>query len=189
MELDTKKSIVRNSLDCGTIQGSKLSGFLFNVYSNEIPLLHKLINTEIYYKMGGKKINLKNISHDTTNFVDDSHSIIGFKDHEKIKIYLEQYFNLLIQFYNINRVKLNTNKTNLMIVSKRKNYNFFKNFTFEAGTDTICNQNSIKILGTIVQNDLNLDKGMNKLTATLHNRIFHIRKVSKFTKFGTRLKF
>ena len=56
VELDTKKSIVRNSLDCGTIQGSKLSGFLFNVYSNEIPLLHKLINTEIYYKMGGKKL-------------------------------------------------------------------------------------------------------------------------------------
>ena len=40
VKLETTNSIVRNSINCGTIQGSKLSGFLFNIYSNEIPLLN-----------------------------------------------------------------------------------------------------------------------------------------------------
>ena len=76
-----------------------------------------------------------------------------------------------------------------MIVSKRKNNTFFKKFTFTAGTDTICNKNSMKILGTMVQNDLGLDKEINKLSSTLHNRICNIKKVTKFTNFFTRLNF
>ena len=59
VRLDTKNSIIRNSVNCGTIQGSKMSGCLFNLYNNEIPLLSKLINTNIYYKMGGAKLNVK----------------------------------------------------------------------------------------------------------------------------------
>ena len=31
VRLDTKNSILRNSVDCGTIQGSKMSGCLFNI--------------------------------------------------------------------------------------------------------------------------------------------------------------
>ena len=92
VKLETKNSIMRNSVNCGTIQGSKLSGFLFNIYGNEIPLLHKLINTEIYYKMGAKTINIKNTNHGTITFVDDSSNIIGFKDHSKLNKYLENYF-------------------------------------------------------------------------------------------------
>ena len=95
VRLDTKNSILRNSVDCGTIQGGKLSGFLFNIYNNEIPLLPKLINTDIYYKMGGKKLNTRNIQHHITNFVDDNSNIISLKNHENIKQYLENYFLLL----------------------------------------------------------------------------------------------
>ena len=67
--------------------------------------------------------------------------------------------------------------------------NFFKNFTFQAGKDTIKNSNSIKILGTIIQNDLRLDKTINKLTSELHNRIHNIRTLTPYTNFSTRYKF
>ena len=50
VRLDTKNSVIRNSVNCGTIQGSKMSGCLFNLYNNEIPLLPNLINSQIYYK-------------------------------------------------------------------------------------------------------------------------------------------
>ena len=189
VRLDTKNSILRYSVNCGTIQGSKLSGFLFNIYNNEIPLLYKLINSDIYFKMGGSKLNTKTINHQITNFVDDNSNIISFKNHEDIKSYLENYFLLLIRFYNINKVKLNSDKTKLTIVSKNSMESIFKNFTFRAGNDTIKNCSSIKILGTFIQSDLKLDKSINKLCSELHHRIHNIRRLTPFTDFDTRKKF
>ena len=142
VRLDTTNSILRNSLNCGTIQGSKLSGFLFNIFNNEIPLLPQLLNTDLYFKMGGQKICTKNINHHITNFVDDNNNIISFKNHENIKIYLENYFLLLIKYYNINKVKLNSDKTKLTIIFKNSMEYFFKNFTFKAGKDIIKNSNT-----------------------------------------------
>ena len=89
--------------------------------------------------MGGSKLNTKNINHQITNFVDDNSNIISFKNHEDIKNYLENYFLLLIRFYNINKVKLNSDKTKLTIVSKNSMESIFKNFTFRAGNDSIKN--------------------------------------------------
>ena len=37
VEIDTKRSRLRKSLDCSVIQGSKLSGLLYTLYTNEIP--------------------------------------------------------------------------------------------------------------------------------------------------------
>ena len=171
VRLDTKNYILRNSVNCGSIQGSKLSGCIFNIFNNEIPLLPNLINTNIFFKMGGKKINLKNTKHHLTNFVDYNTNIRSFKNHEIIKVYLENYFILLIKYYNINKAKLNNDKTKLCMIYKNKMDCFFKNFTVKAGNDMIRNRNNIKIFGTIIQNDLGLDKSVNKICSELHQRI------------------
>ena len=65
----------------------------------------------------------------------------------------------------------------------------FKNFTFNAGNDIIKNNFTIKILGTIIQADLKLDKTINKLSSELHNKIYNIRKLTPFTNFKTRYQF
>ena len=44
-------------------------------------------------------------------------------------------------------------------------------------------------MGTIIQNDLRLDKTINKLTSELHNRIYNIRTLTPYTNFSTRSKF
>ena len=180
---------MRNSINCGSIQGSKLSGFMFNLYNNEIPLLPKLINTSIYFKMGGQKLDTKNTNHNVTTFVDDNSNIIGFKNHEKIKKYLENHFLLLSKYYNINKVKLNGDKLKLCIVYKSSMANLFKNFFFKAGEDVIKNSNCIKILGTIIQNDLKMDKTINKICSELHHKIHNIRKITPYTNFTTRSRF
>ena len=126
--------------------------------------------------MGESKLNIKNIYHQITNFVDDNTNIISFKNHENIKKYLENYFLLLIRFYNINKVKLNSDKTKLTIVCKNSMESLFKNFTFKAGNDIIKKCSSIKILGTIIQSDLKIDKSINKLCSELHHRIYNIRR-------------
>ena len=47
VEIDTKRSRLRKSLDCSVIQGSKLSGLLYTLYTNEIPQLHSLMHKDI----------------------------------------------------------------------------------------------------------------------------------------------
>ena len=126
VELDTKRSILRNSVNCGSIQGSKLSGFLFNIYSNEIPLLPHIINTKLYFKMGGTKLDVKNTCHNIVTFVDDNQNIVSFKHHEKMKSYLENYFFILKKYYNINKIKLNDDKTKLCIIHKNSMTKFSK---------------------------------------------------------------
>ena len=48
VEIDTQRSQLRQSLNCSVIGGGKLSGLLYTLYTNEIPLLHTLMNNNIY---------------------------------------------------------------------------------------------------------------------------------------------
>ena len=77
VQIDTTRSIRLKSLPCSVIQGSKLSGILYTIYTNEIPLINRLMNTEYFTKITQCPFNLtKNIGHTTTNFVDDSTNLI-----------------------------------------------------------------------------------------------------------------
>ena len=163
---------------------------MFNAYCNEIPRLPKLINTDIYHKLVCKsKLDTKNISHMVTNFVDDSSNIIGFKNHNIIRNYIEKYYILLTKFYNINRLKINNDKNKMIIINKPKWDNIFKNFSFKAGKEIVKAKYKIKILGIWIQNDLKMDSEINKLSSNLPNTINNINKISKYTDFKSRLNF
>ena len=69
VQIDTKRSRLRKSLDCSIIQGSKLSGLLYTLYTNEIPLLHTLMDKEIYTKLTNQdKTTTTDTDHNTVNF-------------------------------------------------------------------------------------------------------------------------
>ena len=40
VEIDCYRSDVKMTPECGCVQGSKLSGVLYSIYTNEIPLQH-----------------------------------------------------------------------------------------------------------------------------------------------------
>ena len=190
VKLEHMNSVLRNAPYCSVVQGSKLSGLMFNLYCNEVPILHKLINTDIYHKLVSKNpLNIKNIAHNIINFVDDSTNVISFRDHNKIKPYLENYYDLLMRYYNINKMKINNDKNKLLIINKPKLDNVLKNFHFFAKDEIVRAQFKIKILGTWIQNDMRMDADINKLLSILHNRINNIRKINKYTDFHSRLNF
>ena len=56
-------------------------------------------------------------------------------------------------------------------------------------SDKIVPKNSIKILGIYIRSDLKLDTQINKLCSNLHNRLFQLRKITKYSTFSTRLNF
>ena len=112
VEIDTNRSNILNSLNCSVIQGSKLSGILYTIYTNEIPLLHTLMHKEIFTKLRGhKQTTSKNIKHNTINFVDDSTNIISTKNIDDIQNYINYFYSLIEAVYNINKLVIN-NHTN-----------------------------------------------------------------------------
>ena len=81
VQLETYNSDITSALPCSCIQGSKLSSLLYTLYTNEIPLLYKLINNKLYKSITGQDtIEFKNIEHLTVKFVDDSNNVITFDD-------------------------------------------------------------------------------------------------------------
>ena len=108
VEIEIFRSEILESLECSVIQGSKLSGLFYTIYTNEIPLLYKLLHDDWFKKLTGLVTQkFKSISHLTVNFVDYSTSIITFSDTSNIKRYLESYYTLLHNYYNINKLKIN----------------------------------------------------------------------------------
>ena len=73
VEVDTKRSKLINSLPYSVIQGSKLSGLLYNIYTNEIPLLQNILRNKDYFKKitGLNLPPLPKVDHQVINFVDD----------------------------------------------------------------------------------------------------------------------
>ena len=190
VEIDTHKSQIKNSLPCSVVQGGKLSGILYTLYTNEIPLLHQLMHNDWFYKLTkNSRVIYKNIDHTTVNFVDDSTNVIAFIDHSQIKSYLTQYYNLIQSYYNINKLKINADKTQLLLIYKNKHKENLKNFFFKANQFKITPKKVITILGAHLREDLKLDTQIGNLVGQLHNRIFEIKQISKYTNFKTRLDF
>ena len=178
-------SQIKMSPNCSVVQGSKLSSVLYNIYTNEIPLLYKLVNDKTYETLTFENLyKITNIEHNTINFVDDSTSIITFKTGNNIKLYLESYFKLLLSFYNANHFKINPDKTNLLLINI-----YTKDFTFWAGNYLIKTKKVIKILGIFIRRDLKLDTQVGKVCSELHNRIINIRNITKLSTVKARLNF
>ena len=51
VQIDTFNSDIKKSLPCSCVQGSKFSETLYTLYTNEIPLLHKLMHNDWYKKL------------------------------------------------------------------------------------------------------------------------------------------
>ena len=101
VEIDTYRSEIKSSNNCSVIQGSKLSGILYTIYTNKIPMIHTLLNDEIFTTItGNPTIDTKEIEHLTVNFGDDSTNLIITKDPTKLQTYLNNFYILLQKVYH-----------------------------------------------------------------------------------------
>ena len=191
VEVDTFRSNLIKNLPCSCIQGSKLSGILYTIYTCEIPLVKNLMkNTPLYRAITETDPpNFKAPKHDIDTFVDDSFNTIAFEPSAKIKTYLEKYYELMHSYYNANMLKINPQKTKLMFVSKHKYRPLTKNFTFKAKGHEIKPVPCLKILGSFVSHDLSQEREISQLLSTLNHRVNQFEKLKKYTDFHTRLQF
>ena len=71
-----KKSTMIDCLDCGVVHGSKLSGLLYTIYRNEVPVLQNILtNQDLCHTVGAQLYEKLPVKHDVVNFVDDSNSV------------------------------------------------------------------------------------------------------------------
>merc|ERR1712240_403560 len=197
VQVDTFNSKIVNAPRRSVFQGSKMSGLLYSIYVNEVTLIHKLLNKNLYHnqnlynlmtkdKIKAFKDKIENI---TYNFVDDSTSIISFTNPTDIKNYLTKYFKLLQAFYRINKLQINSDKTQLMLSHRPKFNNMLSNFIFMTGNDLIKNKTCIKILGFTIRNNLDLTTQIGNVCSNLHYRLHNIRQLTNITSMKTRLVF
>ena len=80
-----------------------MSATLYTLYTNEVLELQKLLNTKIFNKITKSQLqqNYTNINHIIIDYIDDLTNIISTKDHDTIKAYLEDYYELLHNYYNL----------------------------------------------------------------------------------------
>ena len=97
-------------------------------------------------------------NHPNICFVDDTSAIIGFKSKQGIKTYLEKYFQLMKCYYNINMLKVNPDKSQLMVSAKPKYLNETKFLQFQADEYVIKNKPCMTILGSILSCDLSNER-------------------------------
>ena len=141
VELDTFPSTVTKSLNCSVMQGSKLSALLYSIYTNEIPMLCKIMtDDELYNKITGGKIRnefdariYEKLNHFTINYIDDSTNINSHKDCKLLEKYLFQFYVLLESYYSINKLKINDDKTVLVVIDGGNNPSEVSKISFFCG--------------------------------------------------------
>ena len=92
-DINCKKSETIRCLPCGVVQGSKLSGILYTIYTNEVPILHKILqnhNVCGIISINPPKDDIE--EHEVVNFVDDSNSVIAGTEDTELEKYINTYF-------------------------------------------------------------------------------------------------
>ena len=135
---------------CSVTQGSKHSGFLYTIFSIEIPVIPILLRQKQLLEtlMEMNIPQFYGTEHRINRYVNDSSNMIGTDTVEEMKIYIENYINVLEKFYSHNGLNINSRKTKIMITKQSRNYQNKAITTFKTSSGEkikVCN--SMKILG------------------------------------------
>ena len=145
----------------GVPQGSVLGPLLFNIYINDI-----------FFAL--KEVEICNFADDTTPYVCDSNL-------KTVLEKLECNSELAIAWFEVNYMKLNTDKCHLLISGNKHEHIYAK-----VGHDVIWESNSVKLLGVTIDNDLKFDKHVSNICLKANRKLSALARVSKFLSFQKR---
>ena len=92
------------------------------------------MNHQLFQKLTGVNLNItpNKIDHDTINFVDDSTNIISSPEIPLIQDYINNFYLLLESVYNTNKLIINKDKKELMLICKMKFHKLTRNLKINA---------------------------------------------------------
>ena len=189
-ELNTKRLKIKTTGPYSVIQGSKLSSLMFTLYINEIPLIHKLLeDQEIMETVLNENAMKIDVDHEVQNFVDDSNSTMAFSDPENAKPYINTYVKLLEEYYNMSKIAINSDKTNVMVVNHPANESTAKNVTLETSKGPVKPKEQFRILGWIQCRSLSHMPHMNQVSKIVFGRLSAANNLKKYMSQECRQRF
>ena len=160
-----------------------MSSILYILYTNEVPAIHKLIEdtewTEKNLEETGTKFT--DNEHNTVNFIDDSNSMISFADPTEANKYIERFFSILKIYYNDMKLKMNSDKTSLLIISK-PNLDKYKNDEEEV----IKPKPQIKLLGWTMNERSKQDSNLNIVIGSITRILINLKPIEKYMNVKAR---
>ena len=69
--------------------------------------------------MSSPCIFYEGIIHRIINYVDDSSNLVSSKNAKTLQLYMNDYFKLLEEFYNINKLVINPEKVNFWSLTRK----------------------------------------------------------------------
>ena len=171
---------------CSVIQGGIGSGLLYLVYTNDLPDVihnHKVNyeNPEVHCKKDGSMVN----------FVDDGTVYFTDKDPEVVSQKLRDHYGAIEDYMNSNKLVINSDKTHLIVMAGRGTISARRlEVQVEAGTDTIEQSESEKLLGGVIHNtgrwNEMIKNGKNSIVRQLSSRLNGMKKLRQ-ADFKTKL--
>ena len=116
----------------------------------------------------------------TINYIDDSTNLISNTSSKNLNCYLTLYYNLLQYYYDANKLVINPDKTELLVSCKNKFRDEANKIKFKADIYNIEQKDSSKILGFIINKNLNHDKQINNIISKVNYRLHTIKFVAKY---------
>ena len=150
---------------------------------------HELILSQLDNKLKSDHNFYKEVLHIVYQFVEDSTSSLGFKSKKIMQNYLQLYLDLMENYYYINKLKLNSNKTKYLINCKKQLKHEIKDFKLKYNNENLYPSGNIRVLGVLFSTDNTFTVYCNDLISQINFRFVNIMKVKKLTNQETRLKF
>ena len=97
------------------------------------------------------------MNHIMANFINDSNSVIEFEDPMEANYYIDIFFKLLKIYYNYSKLKMNADKTSLIVIAKPKHDDVKEEIRIVGTLEAIRPKQQIKILRWTVHECLKMD--------------------------------
>ena len=173
IDLYGKTSRVRGTGPQGVVQGGASSGELFTIYLNDIPNCDPL--------PGQVKPGVE-----ASQFVDDINLVVQAKTKAQLKSALQASYDQMERVLSDHRMVINGGKTQLMIVTKRKE---LKNITISAAGQTISHQEKIRMLGITLTSALKYDEhiweGKSAISKSVYKKMSILRNIRPYVNLET----
>ena len=170
VSIDANESNILPSLNCSVIQGSKLSALLYTLYINEVTILHKLVGDDYYQVITDDVVSVveSSLEHFTIQYVDDSNNIITSDTIEGVECYINKYFKLLEHFYDFNKLRINPDKSKLMVVVRPNRRVDTNKIILKTKDYTIQQVQKIKALGIFITSGLSNIVSINNIISKVN---------------------
>ena len=115
---------------------------------------------------------------DICNFVDDTTRYICDSNLKSVLEKLENNSELAIAWFEMNYMKLNTDKCHLLISGNKNEYMWAK-----LDEDIVWESNDVELLGVTIDNNLRFDKHVSNICLKANRKLSALTRVAKFVPF------